>query len=493
MLGRLLSRLLVGVILISATLATVSGAIGAVATLDPGLIGLLYPPRSSPSPTAIPASTPAQQSVVPAPPAGADWAQYRFDVSGTGANPEALIDSTNVTSLRERWTWNSGSGTFAATPTVVQGVVYVPRGSALYAIDFASGRTLWSYDLNAPQGPFGITSSVAVDPNTHLAYFGTPYAQVYALDTRSGALAWHTALDATVGAYVWGSPLIVHGKLYIGVASEDDNPCVRGAVYALNPATGATVWVHYMAPEGEIGGGVWSSQTADPETHTIIATTGNPCENAARNDDVSDYQQDSIVGMDWDTGATHWAFNAVATDTCDCDFGGGAVSFDDAGQHYYVAGNKYGAVYALQRHDQGVQLAWSREVLAPSNADASPPVIGEFVQPPSYADGTVLISGGQPLDDQCIGSVWAFDAATGATRWRACTDDRPIGAGAISGDLFFIAYMKTVEAYQISTGQFVWRATVPSEVWGGITIAHGSLIVGTVDGQLLRFAPGGTP
>jgi hypothetical protein len=56
----------------------------------------------------------------------------------------------------------------------------------------------------------------------------------------------------------------------------------------------------------------------------------------------------------------------------------------------------------------------------------------------------------------------------------------------------FVAYLKAIEEHQMSTGQVVGRAMIPGDAWGGITIAHSSLLVGTVDGTLCRFALGST-
>src|SRR5207249_4196610 len=119
-----------------------------------------------------------------------------------------------------------------------------------------------------------------------------------AINALNGTEVWETPLgDAKQGAYIWSSPLLINGKVYVGLASHNDAPCVRGAVFALDPATGRTIWVHYMVPAGKLGGTVWSSLIARPQAHEVVATTGNPCPwgNGFA-------QVDSFVAMDWDTG-----------------------------------------------------------------------------------------------------------------------------------------------------------------------------------------------
>jgi outer membrane protein assembly factor BamB len=433
---------------------------------------------SAPKPTAtrvVPTATPTAGL-----PSGNDWRQYRYDVAGTGVNPEGLIDSTTVAQLQSTWTFK-GKFPFGSTAAVVQGVVYIPNGKTLYALDFKTGAKLWTFEgLGTYQ--YMTTSSVAVDSQAHIAYYGTPDARVYAVSTLDGSLVWQKQIaDPAQGAYIWSSPLLVHGAIYIGLSSNNDTPCVRGAVFALDAATGATRWVHYTAPSGVLGGGVWSSVIASSQLHAIIATTGNPCGPSY----VSTYQQDAIVAMDWDTGATLWSFTALTSDICDCDFGGGAVNYTLGGQQYFVAGNKYGTVYALRFTGSGVTLAWSRRIALTSGEGVG--FFGGTIQPPTYLNGTVYIAGGTTVDNTCPGAVWALAADTGAVRWRACTPHRPIAAGAASGDVVFMGYQGALVGYHAQTGQVVWKTAVSGDVWSGVAISRASLLVASANGTLTRY------
>jgi outer membrane protein assembly factor BamB len=411
---------------------------------------------------------------------GNDWIQYRYDRSGTGNNPEGIITSTNVAQLKQAWTWDAPD-IFASTPTVVGRTIYIPNGNTLNAVNLRTGEQLWKYVTDSSGF---INSSVTVDPQTQLAYFGTPTHRVFAVNTRDGSLIWKTTLGEPnqPGAYIWSSPLLVNGKVYIGFASEGDHPCVRGALYALDAATGAIAWTHYTAPKGELGGAIWSSPIALPEQHAIVVSTGNPCPGGT----VSDLEQDAIVAIDWDTGTTQWVYTAIETDDCDCDFGGGPVSYTYGGQQYFVAGNKFGTVYALRLQGKGVQLAWSRHIATVSNSS-----ISGIIQPPSYADGTVFVAGNNSSSGNsgsCAGAVWALAADTGALRWQACTDHPTIGAGAVSGDVYVNASFGSVVAYRATTGEVLWHADLPgADVYGGVTIAHGALLVGTTKTFLHSF------
>lgn len=432
---------------------------------------------------AIPApqTTTTRHSRNPVPlPDGQDWAQYRFDLSGTGLNPEGNISAKNVAGLTERWTVNPRVG-FGSTPSVVNGLVYVTAGNSLFALDLGTGEKIWQFN-GAPQTRGIITSSVAVDSRTHLAYYGTPDAHVYAVNTLKGTGVWRVQLgNPEAGAYIWSSPLLVNGKVYIGLASHDDNPCVRGGVYALDAATGKIAWTHYMVGAGALGGSVWSSLIANPSAHEVVATTGNPCLSTQ-----SDEQQDSFVAMDWDTGATRWQYTAVDNDDCDCDFGEGPVDYVYHGHEYLVAGNKGGVVYALtpQPGRHSVQLAWSLKIAKPGFLG-----YGGIFQPPTYSDGKVFIAGGPTPDGSCKkGALYAFQADTGKVLWHLCTLGQVVSPTSTTGDVLFVEQGGVLIAYESATGRELWRAEQNSEFWGGVSISRGYILIGSNSGILYSYS-----
>jgi len=427
----------------------------------------------------ITSATPHFENTV-ALPDGQDWTQYRFDVLGTGMNPEGHILAQNVPRLARQWTVGSRHG-FTSTPAIVNGIIYVTNGNYLDAFELASGQTVWNFhNISQPHGD--TTSAVAVDPSSHLAYYGTADARVYAVNTLTGTGVWTIQLgNPDAGAFIWSSPLLANGKVYIGLASHDDHPCVRGAVFALDAATGKVDWTHYMVQAGALGGSVWSSLTANPSAHEVIATTGNPCPEGK-----SDNQQDAFVGMDWDTGATRWHYTAVAYDDCDCDFGEGAVDYVYHGQEYLVAGNKNGMVYALtpQKGHHGVRLVWSLRITR-----TGPWGYGGIFEPATYSNGLVFIAGGPTLDGTCRGgALYALQADTGAVRWRVCTSGQVVSPASTTGDVLFVAQKDVLVAYESATGHKLWQAKQHGTVWGGVSISRGSVVVGTISGTLYCYS-----
>ena len=444
------------------------------------VMGVLHAALSL-QPSAGSTDLPSDSGAVSVPSSG-DWSQYRYDVSGTGVNPTGGISLSNVSQLQSRW--KIPGGPFVAGAAIVGDVVYVPRKAGLAAYNLHTGTQLW-YFADLPNHYGGVFSAVSVDDATHSAYYGTPDGYVYAVDIRTGQGLWHTSLgDPAHGAFIWDAPLLANGKVYVGLASQEDSPCVRGAVFALDPQTGAIEWTQYTAPAGTLGGGVWSSITANLAAHAVIATTGNPCPVGTTQD-----KEDAIVALDWNTGALLWKYDTIARDTCDCDFGEGAVSFTYAGQGYVVAGNKAGIVYAITppASGTGAKLAWSTRITGAGYLN-----FAGIYEPPAYSDGLVYIAGGPTIDGACTGgALWALQAQTGVPVWRQCTAGQVVSAAAMSGGVLFVAERGGVIGYNARDGRIVWHGTYFGDAYGGVALARGFLVVPSVAGGLLCFSLAG--
>src|SRR3954451_3853118 len=78
-------------------------------------------------------------------PAG-DWRLHNFDAESSRFSPLDQINTTNAEKLAIKWQADlpkpSSAGT--ATPIVVGGIMYLNSGQTLFAIDGATGKTLWT-------------------------------------------------------------------------------------------------------------------------------------------------------------------------------------------------------------------------------------------------------------------------------------------------------------------------------------------------------------
>ncbi len=404
-----------------------------------------------------------------------NWPQLRYDVNGTADTNGAGINSTNVAKLTSSWTQTSPT-LYASTPAVVGDTVYTTTNKSLYAYDLKTGKELWHY-ADVPAAPLE-TSSVAVDTATHMAYYGTSDVRVFAVNTETHQMVWNVQLSSDKEAYIWDSPLLVNGLLYIGISSVKDDPCIRGTIFALDPATGSIQWKYYAGDTLTVG--IWASITANPAEQELLVDTGD-CTNGVQNS-----LEDSVLALDWNSGKLLWQFRVQNHDNCDCDFAAGAVNFTYRGQPYVVAGSKYGVEYALRPpNSRGGEptVVWSTRISGAGYLNT-----GAIYQPPAYRDGMIFVAGGPTTDGVCsAGAVWGLDATTGVPRWRHCTKEPEVLSNAISDDVLFIADAHAIIAYAAETGEELWSAPITGPVWGGIAIAHGSVLVGTVPGVLHAY------
>jgi outer membrane protein assembly factor BamB len=133
------------------------------------------------------------------------------------------------------------AGCVAASPAVGNGIVYLGftdpppcRGTAptfLAAFDARDGKTLWRFRAGVVE-----TSPLLTEGRV---YFGSWDHRVYALDARTGRLAWSFATGGRVKAGV----AFARGTIFVG--SYD------GRLYALDARTGRLRWA---AGNGGLGG-----------------------------------------------------------------------------------------------------------------------------------------------------------------------------------------------------------------------------------------------
>ncbi len=77
-----------------------------------------------------------------------DWPMYRHDPASSGYSPLKQIDTRNVTKLAQAWTMPLAErGGLEVTPIVVKGVMYLPGTGKVYALDAATGKEIWHYDI----------------------------------------------------------------------------------------------------------------------------------------------------------------------------------------------------------------------------------------------------------------------------------------------------------------------------------------------------------
>src|SRR5579859_1960821 len=167
---------------------------------------------------------------------------YQENVAHSGA---ISGDPMIVSSLVRRWSVNLGGS--VSYPLIAGGRVFVTVANSsqsdttLYALDEATGATLWSQVIKSATGINYPWSNAAYDN-------GTVFVQDYggdlrAFDAASGTLRWTVTL---AGEYAFSSPPVADGgQVFTGGAGSG------GLVYGLSEADGSSLWAPQPVANGD--------------------------------------------------------------------------------------------------------------------------------------------------------------------------------------------------------------------------------------------------
>jgi outer membrane protein assembly factor BamB len=419
------------------------------------------------------------------------WTQYLFGPGHSSYNRTATSITTagiQAGDLQPVWSWdvpastNAGTNQLLASPTVVDGVMYIgAQDGMFYAVSEATQTVLWSANLGLDTakggcGPAaqGVTSTAAVaaDPATGklTVYVFGSNGTLFALDAATGATVWTAQVDTPSTTqndyYSWGSPLVVNGHVYIGTSSDCDNPLVAAGVAEYNQSTGAQLAFWHSLPPGQVGASVWSSVGALSDGD-IIATTGN-----GYNPSGQPLYNESIVKLNGSTlkviGA--WAL-PPSQQISDGDFGGSPTMFsaDIDGKSTPMLGacNKNGVYYAVSQNDVSAGPVWQTAVSIPY------PGADEECDSAAIWNGTdLIIGGGAPTTiDKTgyLGSVQALNPATGKPVWQTGIPGFVIGtptedgAGVVAAPVYQAATEADMGIYLLnaSNGDIIGHISLP--------------------------------
>jgi polyvinyl alcohol dehydrogenase (cytochrome) len=197
--------------------------------------------------------------------AGPRWNGWGADPQNTrfqGADA-ARLTAQQVPRLALKWAFAfKGTNRAYGQPTVAGGRVFVGSANgSVYALDARTGCVAWEYKAGTD-----VRTAISIGPWTkstpprHAAYFGDGKASVSAVDAQSGELLWKSPpLDSHAAARITGAPLLHGGRLYVPVSSHEEvlagrgqYACCsfRGSVVALDALTGQQLWkTHSIADE----------------------------------------------------------------------------------------------------------------------------------------------------------------------------------------------------------------------------------------------------
>lgn len=427
---------------------------------------------------------------------GSNWPSFLNGSGHDSYSPSATsITPANAGQLAPDWNWvvppspNAGASNLLASPTVVNGVVYIgAMDGYFYALSETTHQVLWSeflatVTIPAACGP-GVrgvlaTAAVSTDPATGklTVYVNSPDGYLYALDAATGAVDWKGLIDPPnypIGDYYsYSSPLVANGNVYVGISSCGDSVVVGGLV-AFSQSTGSTVATWLDQPAGQLGGSMWSSPVMAADG-SIIASTGN----GDVNTDQPLYDE-SIVKLDPTTLALESFWQVPADQRIrDSDFGGSPTDFSATidGVTTPMVGdcNKNGYYYAFDQNDLAAGPVWKYRMTAPYVSGATE------CDSAAIWNGTDLIEGGG--NDTTIGgttymgSVQALDPDTGAVVWQTGLNGAIVGSPTEDG-----SGLVTAQTYAACS-----PATIPCVDGPGLASGLGVYLLSAATGAIVGF------
>jgi alcohol dehydrogenase (cytochrome c) len=455
-------------------------------------------------------------------PAPENWLTWRRSHQGLGYSPLRQIDTGNVDRLRVVWAQALPPGANMNEPLVRDGVLYVfGFGDSVHAFDAGSGRSLWTYKRQLPEGT-ALNSKKTIALYGDKVFTATSDNHMVALDARTGRPVWDVALTEKSGFRVPGGPLAAEGVIMQGLATQAAG---GGLIVAFDAESGTKLWeFETVAKEGQPGGDTWNGLASDLRkggsqwtSGTYDAESGLALWGVAQTYDTGPLR-DLKPGLNNDalftnatlafvprTGELKWYFQHMKNDQFDLDWVFdrviGTINVDGRPRRVVITGGKEGLFDAIDAEtgkyiktvDMGIQDFIDRIDPATGDKHVNPAKI------PGRDKGSVFVcphGGG--------GRNWSPTSFNPETRLLfvnardVCMDMVPASSG--PGFLTTgvnIQYAPPpdgdgnygiVQAIDMEAGKVVWEARRrQTPDMGILTTAGGVLFTGFMDRQFLAY------
>lgn len=458
------------------------------------------------SPTPVPQAPTPSPTPVPTPQIEqGDWAGYLLDNSSYNAG-ESGITTQTVSALRLMWTEHAQGGV-TAQPVVVDGMVYWGSWDGYEHATTLDGQRIWSTYLgvnnDAADGcdpdSAGVASTATIAPLTIngqpmlVDLVGGGDSNLYALNAANGHILWKAALGDLPADFIWDSPALYNGSVYIGISSFGDCPSVQGKLFQIQATSGQLQNAFNIVPDGCVGGTQWGSPAIDASTGEVYIATGNlgPC---ASNEPYAMALVELRASTLQVTGVWQVPQSEMVGDG-DSDFGSTPTLFsanvNGATRQMVGAINKNGLFYAFVRGALGNGPVWQDQIATGPSCSTCD---GAGTIAPAAWDGTHLYIGGGNTTingNFCQGALRALDPSNGNYIWEHCLGDaRAMAALAVVPGVVVVGEGHYVTAVDAGTGDtlFEFRDNNANSIfYGAPSIAHAMLFIGNMDGNLYAF------
>ena len=274
-------------------------------------------------------------------PAG-DWRTINRDLAATRYSPLDEINRANVSRLGTAWAYPM-RGYNTASPLVIGGVMYLPAGNRVVALDADTGKEIWVHtEPRDPDKPFNGVSTRGVgywpgDARTPARILVMINTRMLALDAATGepAQGFGQGGYADVGVGYGGVPTISGEVAVIGAATTEDPFGVSGNPRAFDVRTGRKLWEFQTVPLpgqpyhdtwgdgwwGRSGTNMWAfSAPVDEDLGLVYIPISSPSPNYwGGSRPGANVYGNSLVALDLRTGKYRWHFQTVHHDLWDSD------------------------------------------------------------------------------------------------------------------------------------------------------------------------------
>jgi len=301
---------------------------------------------------------------------------YGMGYSGNRYSPLTQITKENASKLVPVWSYSmadlqGGEG----FPLVNDGVIYATTHDETVAVDAMTGKQIWRVKHEYPPETLRVVCCGIVNRGAAI-YDGMIIRElmddrVIALDAKTGKQIWEAkspdpATPAN-GYAMTGAPLVVKGKVLVGVAGAEFSN--RGFIEAYDAKTGKHLWRTYTIPaKGEPGsetwpgdsaltggGSSWVTGTYDPELDLVYWGVGNPAPWNPRARKGDNLYTNSVWAIRPDTGERVWYYQATPNDPFDYDAVqtpiNATISVNGSPRKVVMQANRNGFLYVLDAKD----------------------------------------------------------------------------------------------------------------------------------------------
>jgi quinohemoprotein ethanol dehydrogenase len=286
--------------------------------------------------------------------AGDNWLNGEGDNANSRFSTLQQINSNNVQNLHVDWNAQFNPPDDQFTPETMpiccaNGMMYLTYINGVVAVNPGTGATMWTYSgpghptLPGQRTYVDDSRDTSYDPTLNYIYSGQQDGSIVALNAKTGAPVW-TVQVTGAGTYggATGAESAPFTEYYAVPGSDGvvlsapnggESP-FRGHLDAYDAKTGALLWRVWNTPDptqlpyilswsnpaeaATAGAAVWSIPSVDPQLGTVFYGTGNPFPETLRAPG-NDLWTESIMAVNWKTGALKWYFQTTHHDEEDYD------------------------------------------------------------------------------------------------------------------------------------------------------------------------------